>query len=99
MKLHEEFVLEVPLTREQQAARLREQFPECAAFTDSMRAEFGDVEMQAMTEGTNHFQRKYHKAESEYMAVIDGETFLSMGRLIEAEVKLAKLKANNAKRK
>lgn len=99
MRTHEEFSLAEPLTREQQAAQLRNQFPVSAESMDLMRELFGaGVEMQSMTEGDNHFERKNHRPDNTYQHVIDGETFLSMGRLIEAEKELAKWKAANAKR-
>lgn len=98
MSSHEEFESPKTLSRNEQATKLREEFPECASFVDVMRAEFGDVKMLAMTEGGNHFERKTYRPDSDFTAVIDGETFLSLGRLIEGEKALAKWKAQNAKR-
>jgi hypothetical protein len=83
MSLHQEFESPVALTAEDRAAKLRQDFPECAEATAQMEALFGKCEVLSMTEGDKTKQSKYYKPDSDYLAVIDGESFLHMGKLIK----------------
>lgn len=95
-----EFEMPEKLTAQQQAAKLRADNPECAALADEMRALFGDgIVVTAMTERGKFTARKFHKPDSEFSVVLDGEQFLRLGRLAKQSANYVQGNAGNDKRK
>jgi hypothetical protein len=99
MNKHYEFEAPKPSGKEQKAAQLRAEFPECAAMADEMRVLFGSAEVLSMTENGKTLNRVSYKPDSEFSTVIDGEQFLRLGVLIKQEKERAEERAKNARRK
>ena len=99
MTKHQEFETKAPVSKEEKAAMLRVQFPECAAMADEMRDLFGSAEVLSMTENGKTLSRASYKPDSEFSTVIDGTQFLRLGVLIKQEKEHAEERAKNARRK
>lgn len=96
----EEFQMPVKPTKEQQAARMREAFPQSAESIDFMRSLFGDdLVVLAVEEGGKSHKTKSYKADSEYRAVITGDDYLRLGKISSQANDIAEGKSGHAKRK
>lgn len=96
----EEFELPVQLTRNQQAAKMREAFPVSAESIDFMRELFGaDIVVLAVDEAGLSHKTKSYKADDECRTVIDGAQFVRLGMCIQQEKERAEERTKHARRK
>ncbi len=99
MTKHQEFETKAPVSKEEKAAMLRAQFPECAAMADEIRDLFGSAEVLSMTENGKTLNRASYKPDSEFSTVIDGAKFLRLGELAAKEKIMIEERVRNARRK
>lgn len=100
MSSHDEFDLPVKPSREEQAARVRAEFPECSAAVDFMKSLFGsDVQVLAMTEGDKEIKPKNYKADDDYPMWMSTDRFFELSAKNQRAFEYANPKARDAKSK
>lgn len=98
MITHQEFDSPVKLSREEQAAQVRAEFPEASKLVDQMKALFGnDVQVLAMEEGGKAIKPKNYKADVDYSMWMSGDRFLELGKKSAQAEQYAKEGEKNAK--
>jgi hypothetical protein len=98
MSSHDEFNLPVKPSREEQAASVRAEFPECSASVDFMRDLFGDdVSVLAMSENGKEVKPKNYKADGDYPMWLSGARFLELGDKCRQADEIANRKDKDAR--